>query len=73
MTQALLTYNIFSDGNDCNYVLTNVESLAAEIPDHLSLLHHLHEGSDLSELCEGHLLHNWLPVSELQGSDRRVT
>ena len=27
--------NIFSVGNDCNYVLTHVESLAAVIPEHL--------------------------------------
>ena len=35
MTQALLIKNIFSVGNDCNYVLTHVESIAAEIPLHL--------------------------------------
>ena len=44
-----------SVGNDFNYVLTHVESLAAEVPEPLSLLHYLYEGS---ELCEGRLLHN---------------
>ena len=31
----MLIKNIFSVGNDCNYVLTHVESIAAEIPLHL--------------------------------------